>query len=121
MQVLKAWQDDGVVDAEGVRGQLLKLGLSAVLVQGLQTGFDSLAAYCAWQTAFAVGSQEFFGAGFLGIALDTLGWYFAIGVLFDLFSLGAVTATTVKLGGKTEQVRRHSPVESGPVHVLYMC
>jgi hypothetical protein len=103
--LLKTWQKNGVTGSSSKKGQLLKLGLFAVLLtKGIPTGFsNSLTAYCSWSIAAAIGSQQFFGAGFLGVALNTIGWCFAICALFDLFSLVAVAALTVKMGGKTEQ------------------
>ena len=70
----------------------------------LQTFIDAVASYCSFATATTITEQDFSGAIPLSFIVYTLGCYFAIGVIFDLFTIGAIVTMTVLLGTKANAV-----------------
>lgn len=103
-QVLKAWKDAGVTDAKGVRAQFYKAGLSSVAVASIQTLFDAVATIATLQTAAGISAADFPLHGFVAYLVYTLSFYFAFGVILDLFTIGATVTSTVVLGTKADTV-----------------
>lgn len=101
MQVLQAWEEEGI-DSKALKRRLLGVGLSVVGLAAFQLLTDILAAYCSTTTATIFENSTFFGAGFLAIAFQTLYYYFAIGAAFDTFRLGAVIGGAATLGASSE-------------------
>lgn len=101
VQVLQAWEDEGI-DSKGLRRRLLGIGLSVVGLAAFQLLTDILAAYCSSTTATIFENSSFFGAGFLAIAFQTLYYYFAIGAAFDTFRLGGVIGGAAAQGASAE-------------------
>ncbi|KAI8469257.1 MAG: hypothetical protein J3K34DRAFT_470080 [Monoraphidium minutum] len=99
--VLKKWEEAGVGGDDPKALRRLFLQQSAYPIAGtlLQTLIDAAAAYSIFNSALFFGiGPEFFGKGFLVIALNVLSGYFAVGVLFDVATLIAILVTTAKMG-----------------------
>eukprot|EP01024_Parvocaulis_polyphysoides_P065042 TRINITY_DN7577_c1_g1_i1.p1 TRINITY_DN7577_c1_g1~~TRINITY_DN7577_c1_g1_i1.p1 ORF type:complete len:458 (+),score=106.59 TRINITY_DN7577_c1_g1_i1:238-1611(+) len=100
-QVLQKWEESGAENPEQLRKLFIKGSYIPFLAIGFQILLDTGAAYGGLAAALSLSTIKFFGATILEILFYFLGIYFAIGVFFDLFTLGALIAGAVNFGTNT--------------------
>ncbi|KAK9866246.1 hypothetical protein WJX84_002186 [Apatococcus fuscideae] len=90
-RILKVWEETGASSPEGLRKLLLGRSLRTVGTVALQLLLDAGASWGAYSTGNSLGQQaDFFGRVGIQYLAYFLGSYFAIGVVFDLFTLGVL-------------------------------
>eukprot|EP01025_Chloroclados_australasicus_P039290 TRINITY_DN4060_c0_g2_i1.p1 TRINITY_DN4060_c0_g2~~TRINITY_DN4060_c0_g2_i1.p1 ORF type:complete len:235 (-),score=31.00 TRINITY_DN4060_c0_g2_i1:79-783(-) len=100
--VLKKWQESGAETPEQLRKLFIKGSYAPFLGIGLQILLDVGAAYGGLAAAVSISSLGFPGSFLLGLLFYFLSAYFAVGVFFDLFTLGALIAGAVTFGTNTQ-------------------
>jgi hypothetical protein len=78
VQVLKAYQTQGVADGKMLQKRILGFGVNVLGLAALQLLIDVIASYASHQTAVAVGLSGVWGSGVGTVLLQTLSIYFAI-------------------------------------------
>lgn len=96
-RVLQVWEESGAKDSEGLKKLLVRRSLTSALTIVIQTVLDAGAAYGAYSlSGFLQISEGIPLNGILSFLAGVLGSYFAVGVLFDLFTLGVVGASSLQ-------------------------
>ncbi|KAK9806688.1 hypothetical protein WJX73_008613 [Symbiochloris irregularis] len=113
-RILKIWEETGSKSPDQLRKMLL--GRSARTAAGilLQTLLDAGASYGGFTTAATIANSDFPLNFVFQFLASSLGVYFAIGVLFDFFTLGAVTFSTVQYSTNTEAFMAATRELAGP-------
>lgn len=102
-KILQVWQETGAESPDQLRKMLLKRSASIAAGVVLQTLLDAGASYGGFSTGASIAqSNDFFGKIIIQYGASFLGVYFLIGVLFDIFTLGAITFSTVQYSTNTE-------------------
>eukprot|EP00877_Chromochloris_zofingiensis_P010488 jgi/Chrzof1/5693/Cz16g12010.t1 len=114
-RILDKWKEVGADDPNELRKLFLKQSLLPISATALQLLFDAGAAYSIFISSvyFGVG-PEFFGRTFLVYLLDFIAIYFAIGVFFDVATLGAILITTARLGTSPQSFYTAVKTIAGP-------
>lgn len=99
-KILEMWRANGLEDPKEVKKLLLNRSLTTAGVILLQTFLDAGASYFATSTGAAIGATNSFGSFSLPAQFVAyfLGSYFAIGVIADLFTLGATSVAAYQFG-----------------------
>lgn len=96
-RVLDMWKQTGASDEEGLKKLLVRRSLTQALTIVIQTGLDAGAAYGAFSLAGFLGAAESIPLhNIWGFGATFLGSYFGTGVIFDLFTLGALIAASLQ-------------------------
>jgi hypothetical protein len=96
-RVLDVWKETGASDDQGLKKLFLKRSLTAAAALALQTGLDAGAAYGAFSLSGFLSAADSIPLNWLwSFAATALGSYFGAGVVFDLFSVGALVASSVQ-------------------------
>jgi len=96
-KVLKRWEETGATDADTLNKMLRRRSLGTVITIIVQAVLDAGASYGAFNlAAFLAAADKIPLHWVLSFGANFLGSYFAIGVFFDLFTLGAVTVSSLQ-------------------------
>lgn len=99
---MQVWEEAGVKDTSSLKKLLLGRSLKSVGVVLFQIVLDAGAAWGGFYTGGQLqGADDFFGRVGIEFLAYFLGCYFAIGVVFDLFSLGVISGATAQYSGNT--------------------
>lgn len=96
-RVLKQWESESATDAESLKKLLRRRSLKTAGRIVIQTVLDAGAAFGAYNFSTFLRLQEDLPLNWLWSgAASFLGTYFAVGVLFDLFSIGALGISSLR-------------------------
>lgn len=96
-KVLDTWKQTGASDEDGLKKLLVRRSAVQALTIVIQTGLDAGAAYGAFSLAGFLGAAESIPLhNIWGFGATFLGSYFGTGVIFDLFTLGALIAASLQ-------------------------
>jgi len=101
-QILDTWEKTGATSTDALRKMLLGRSLKTVGFVVFQLLLDGGAALGAYNSARYVGREEFFGKFIVEYGAYFLASYFAIGVVFDTFTLGVLAASAFQYSTNTE-------------------
>eukprot|EP01026_Neomeris_dumetosa_P076036 TRINITY_DN811_c0_g1_i7.p1 TRINITY_DN811_c0_g1~~TRINITY_DN811_c0_g1_i7.p1 ORF type:complete len:401 (-),score=83.09 TRINITY_DN811_c0_g1_i7:339-1541(-) len=101
-KVLQKWEESGAENPDQLRKLFIKGTWIPFLAIGFQILLDVGASYGGFVAAFSLTPFDFFGKYIVQILFYFLGTYFAIGVFFDMFTLGALVAGAINFGTNTQ-------------------
>lgn len=96
-RVLDMWKETGASDEDGLKKLLVRRSLTQALTIVIQAALDAGAAYGAFSLAGFLGAAENIPLhNIWGFGATFLGSYFGTGVIFDLFTLGALISASLQ-------------------------
>ncbi|DBB06897.1 TPA: hypothetical protein ACH3X3_009554 [Trebouxia sp. C0006] len=101
-RILETWEQTGATTTDALRKMLLGRSLKTVGIVLFQLLLDGGAAYGSYNSARYVGQEQFLGKVVIEYGAYFLASYFAIGVIFDTFTLGVLAASAVQYSTNTE-------------------
>lgn len=96
-RALKLWESQSATDADSLKKLLRKRSLAIAGRISIQVALDIVAAVGAYNLSAVLSAQEGLPLNWLWAGLTSfLGSYFAVGVLFDFFSIGALAISSLQ-------------------------
>lgn len=101
-RILDTWEKTGATSTDALRKMLLGRSLKTVGVVLFQLLLDAGAAYGSYNSARYIGQEQFLGKIVVEYGAYFLASYFAVGVIFDTFTLGVLASSAVQYSTNTE-------------------